>query len=78
MAHGPPALEQHHRDVGANFVRIAFLTRDPKLALNDNDVGKPEGNHLMAGRRPHIAFGRSLGDGARLSLLVSHDDAERE
>ena len=57
--------------------------------LNDNDAGKPEGIHLMIGRRPHIAFGNSTGDqqmleytkagdGARLSLLVLHDDAERE
>jgi len=66
-----------------------FLTKEPKLVLNDNDGGKPEGIHLMIGRRPHIAFGNSTGDqqmleytkagdGARLSLLVLHDDAERE
>jgi phosphoserine phosphatase len=66
-----------------------FLTKEPKLVLNDNDAGKPKGIHLMIGRRPHIAFGNSTGDqqmleytkagdGARLSLLVLHDDAERE
>ena len=66
-----------------------FLTKEPKLVLNDNDAGKPEGIHLMIGRVPHIAFGNSTGDqqmleytkagdGARLSLLVLHDDAERE
>ena len=66
-----------------------FLTKEPKMLLNDNDAGKPEGIHLMIGRRPHIAFGNSTGDqqmleytkagdGARLSLLVLHDDAERE
>ena len=66
-----------------------FLTKEPKLLLNDNDAGKPEGIHLMIGRRPHIAFGNSTGDqqmleytkagdGAGLSLLVLHDDAERE
>ena len=66
-----------------------FLTKEPKLLLNDNDAGKPEGIHLMIGRHPHIAFGNSTGDqqmleytkagdGARLSLLVLHDDAERE
>ena len=66
-----------------------FLTKEPKLVLNDNDAGKPEGIHLMIGRRPHIAFGNSTGDqqmleytkagdGARLSLLVLHDDAERD
>jgi len=66
-----------------------FLTKEPKLVLNDNDAGKPEGIHLMIGRVPHIAFGNSTGDqqmleytkagdGARLSLLVLHDDSERE
>ena len=66
-----------------------FLTKDPKLLLNDNDAGKPEGIHLMIGRRPHAAFGNSTGDqqmleytaagdGARLAMLVLHDDAERE
>lgn len=66
-----------------------FLTKEPKLVLNDNNAGKPEGIHLMIGRRPLIAFGNSTGDqqmleyakagdGARLSLLILHDDAERE
>jgi hypothetical protein len=27
-----------------------FLTKEPKLLLNDNDAGKPEGIHLMIGR----------------------------
>src|SRR5271170_4965688 len=30
-----------------------FLTKEPKLLLNDNNAGKPEGIHLMVGRRPH-------------------------
>jgi phosphoglycolate phosphatase-like HAD superfamily hydrolase len=66
-----------------------FLTKEPKLLLNDNNAGKPEGIHLMIGRRPHIAFGNSTGDqqmleytkagdGARIAMLVLHDDAERE
>jgi phosphoglycolate phosphatase-like HAD superfamily hydrolase len=66
-----------------------ILTKDPKLLLNDNDAGKPQGIHLMIGRRPHAAFGNSpgdqqmleytaAGDGARLKMLVLHDDAERE
>jgi len=66
-----------------------FLTKDPKLILNDNDAGKPEGIHLMIGRRPYAAFGNSTGDrqmleytgagdGARLMMLVLHDDANRE
>jgi len=66
-----------------------FLTKEPKLLLNNNDGGKPEGIHLMIGRRPYAAFGNSTGDremleytgagdGARLMMLVLHDDATRE
>jgi phosphoglycolate phosphatase-like HAD superfamily hydrolase len=66
-----------------------FLTKEPKLLLNDNDAGKPEGIHLMIGMQPHAAFGNSTGDkqmleytkagdGKRLSMLVMHDDAQRE
>ena len=66
-----------------------FLTKEPRLLLNDNDAGKPEGIHLMIGRRPYAAFGNSTGDrqmleytgagdGARLMMLVMHDDAARE
>ena len=66
-----------------------ILTKEPKLLLNDNNAGKPEGIHLMIGRRPVIAFGNSTGDremleytmaggGPRLAMLVLHDDAERE
>jgi len=66
-----------------------FLTKEPKLLLNDNDAGKPEGIHLMIGRRPFAAFGNSTGDrqmleytkageGARLAMLVLHDDGKRE
>jgi hypothetical protein len=54
--------------------------------LNDDFAGKPEGIHMMIGRR---AVGNSTGDrqrleytkagdGARLAMLVSHDDAKRE
>jgi phosphoserine phosphatase len=66
-----------------------FLTKEPKMLLNDNNAGKPEGIHLMIGRRPYAAFGNTSGDqqmleytkagnGARLAMLVLHDDAERE
>ena len=66
-----------------------FLTKELKLLLNDDFTGKPEGIHLMIGRRPYAAFGNSTGDqqmleftkagdGARLSMLVLHDDAKRE
>ena len=66
-----------------------YLTKEPKLLLNDNNAGKPEGIHLMIGRRPYAAFGNSTGDrqmlewtaagaGARLKMLLLHDDAARE
>lgn len=65
------------------------LIKEAKLLLNDNYGGKPEGIHLMIGRRPLAAFGNSTGDremleyakagsGARLSMLLLHDDAARE
>ena len=67
----------------------AVLTKDPKVLLDDNNEGKAEGIHLMIGRRPHFAFGNTSGDqqmleytgtgeGARLSMLLLHDDAARE
>jgi hypothetical protein len=31
-----------------------FLTKEPKLLLNDDNAGKPEGIHLMIGRRPSL------------------------
>ena len=66
-----------------------ILTKEPKLLLNDDNAGKPEGIHLMIGRRPYAACGNSIGDrqmlewtgagsGARLKMLVLHDDAVRE
>lgn len=66
-----------------------FLTKEAKLLLNDNNAGKAEGIHLMIGRRPHMAVGNSTGDqqmleytgagdGARLMMLILHDDAKRE
>jgi hypothetical protein len=66
-----------------------FLTKEPKLLLNDNNAGKPEGIHLMIGRQPRAAFGNSTGDrqmleytkagdGERLAMSVLHDDAKRE
>src|SRR2546430_662097 len=75
----------HHNDKSGK----PFLTKEPKLLLNDNKAGQPEGIHLMIGRRPFAAFGNATGDkqmleytkagdGARIAMLVLHDDAERE
>ncbi len=65
------------------------LTKAPKRLLLDDHAGKPQGIHLMIGRRPVIAFGNSDGDQQMLEyttggaapgmgLLVLHDDAARE
>jgi phosphoglycolate phosphatase-like HAD superfamily hydrolase len=67
----------------------ATLTKVPKVLLVDDKTGKPVGIHLMIGRRPVVAFGNSTGDqqmleytqagdGARLMMLVHHDDATPE
>ena len=66
-----------------------ILMKLPKALLVDDSAGKPEGIHLMIGRRPVAAFGNSVGDkqmleytgagdGARLMMLVHHDDDKRE
>jgi phosphoglycolate phosphatase-like HAD superfamily hydrolase len=65
------------------------LTKVSKDVRVDDKTGKPIGIHLMIGRRPLAAFGNSTGDqemleysqdgaGARLMMLVHHDDATRE
>ena len=65
------------------------LTKDPRMLLNDDNAGKPQGIHIMIGRQPRAAFGNSIGDrqmleytsagdGERLGMLVLHDDAQRE
>jgi hypothetical protein len=70
--------------------RRPILTREPKIALDNLDAGKIENFWLLYGRRPYAAFGNSSSDdqqmleyvkagtGARLSVLVMHDDATRE
>jgi phosphoglycolate phosphatase-like HAD superfamily hydrolase len=80
----------------AGFVKYGYakdgkpiLYKEPKLLLHDDFTGKPEGIHLMIGRRPIMAVGNSVGDrqmleythadnGATLSMLVLHDDGKRE
>jgi hypothetical protein len=59
-----------------------LLIKEPKLLLNDNNAGKPEGIHLMTfgnstGDREMLEYTRA-GSGARLGMLVLHDDAARE
>jgi phosphoglycolate phosphatase-like HAD superfamily hydrolase len=65
------------------------LMREPKVFFIDDKAGKAIGINLFIGKRPYAAFGNSGGDremlewtgaggGARLMMLVLHDDAERE
>jgi len=65
------------------------LVQQPKVAFIDDKAGKPVGIHKAIGKRPIAAFGNSDGDfqmlewttsapGARLGVLVHHDDAVRE
>lgn len=65
------------------------LMRLPKAFFYDNFGGKPIGINLFIGKRPLAAFGNSTGDqqmlewtqagaGARLMMLVLHDDPKRE
>ena len=65
------------------------LMAAPEIFFVDDKVGKPVGINMMIGRRPHAAFGNSdgdrqmlewttAGDGARLAMIVLHDDAARE
>jgi phosphoglycolate phosphatase-like HAD superfamily hydrolase len=65
------------------------LMREPKVLFIADRAGKPVGINLFIGKRPYAAFGNSggdremlewttSGDGARLGMLVLHDDEERE
>ncbi len=65
------------------------LMRLPEIGFINDKAGKPVGINEFIGRRPIAAFGNSAGDremlawtgaggGARLMMLVFHDDAERE
>jgi hypothetical protein len=66
-----------------------ILMRLPKVAFISDGDGKAVGIERVIGKRPYAAFGNSDGDramlewtgageGARLTMLVHHDDAERE
>ncbi len=65
------------------------LMRLPKVAFIDDGDGKAIGIERAIGKRPYAAFGNSDGDremlewtgagaGARLRMLVHHDDGQRE
>ena len=66
-----------------------MLMREPKPFFIDDGPGKAVGINLFIGKRPNAAFGDTSGDqqmlewtqaggGARLMMLVLHDDPVRE
>lgn len=66
-----------------------ILMGEPKVFFIDDFAGKAIGINLFIGKRPYAAFGNSAGDqqmlewtqaggGARLMMLVLHDDGNRE
>lgn len=68
---------------------VPSIWRLPDINFIDDGPGKPVGINQYIGRRPVCAFGNSDGDyqmlqwttmnkGARLGMIVHHDDAERE
>jgi phosphoglycolate phosphatase-like HAD superfamily hydrolase len=68
--------------------RLSLMKLAELNSFNDGEA-KPQNIGLHIGRRPLLAFGNSDGDlpmlsytrsgpGARLSLLIHHDDADRE
>ena len=65
------------------------MVRLPEVDFIDDKAGKPVAIHKFIGKRPIAAFGNSDGDfemlewttsapGARLGVIVRHDDAARE
>jgi len=71
-----------------SYIPEAHHSEDSRASIDDK-TGKPIGINLMIGRRPVAAFGNSTGDqemleytqdggGARLMMLVHHEDAARE
>jgi hypothetical protein len=82
---GSAVATQYTYDKGGQGI----LMKDPKVLLDNDFAGKPEDIYLFTGKRPYAAFGNSSGDrqmleytqsggGARLMMLVLHDDAVRE
>jgi hypothetical protein len=90
--YGIPTQKVIGSSIATEFVfknNKAELMRLPKLFFNDNYDGKAIGIDRVIGKRPFASVGNSTGDqemleytgaggGARLKMLVYHDDAARE
>jgi len=79
------SIKTEYKDDGGTPV----LMRLAEIDFVDDKAGKPVGINSHIGRRPIAAFGNSAGDrqmlewtgagdGARLKVLVFHDDDDRE
>jgi phosphoserine phosphatase len=91
-AYGVPPEQVVGSTIETRFERAdgkPVLRRKPKIAFIDDKEGKPVAIDTHIGRRPIAAFGNSDGDyemlewttagpGARLGMIVRHDDAARE
>jgi hypothetical protein len=87
-----PDAERHRLKPGGKYEfkdGKSELLRLPKLFFDNNYGGKPVGIDTFIGKRATAAFGNSTGDqqmleytksgsGARLSMLVLHDEDKRE
>jgi phosphoglycolate phosphatase-like HAD superfamily hydrolase len=78
--------QKYAYDVASGKPMVKML---PELDFNDDGPGKPANIAAIIGKRPIAAFGNSDGDfqmlqwttagsGARLGMIVHHDDAARE
>ena len=90
---GEQSARQLHASAGKTKFEVRdgkpVLMRLPEIDVIDDGPGKPIGVNEHIGRRPIAAFGNSDGDlqmlqwtaagaGARLALLVHHNDSVRE
>src|SRR5271155_193613 len=92
QAYGVPPEQVVGSSIVTTFVNTngkPVLMREPKPFFIDDGPGKAIGINMFIGKRPYAAFGNSggdtqmlewtqAGDGARLMMLVHHDDATRE
>lgn len=91
-AYGIPSQQVIGSSIKTEFKMVdgePAIMRLPEVNFNDDKGGKPVAINQYIGKRPIASFGNSAGDremlqwtgagdGARLMMLVFHDDADRE
>lgn len=92
QVYGVPPEQVVGSSIATKYVNTSgkpALMREPKPFFIDDGPGKAIGINLFIGKRPFAAIGNTAGDaqmlewtqagdGARLMMLVLHDDAKRE